>query len=281
MIPVTYVLFYLGVGAYALGALYALHYAVGGAKHHLNLSWWAVLSGAVCLVIVFLLRGAQWRLLPMSTPTDTLSLFVVIATVTVFLLLRQPNRLGLMVFYWPPFAIMLLVAAYLAIDDLAHPPKDLATVLVAVHVGLAFLAFALFLVASITSLAYVFQVQHLKRRSTQGLFQKLPSLQQLDHTLYGLIASGYPIFIVTLGIGLWWAYVDTTQLSATWWLSPKVFLAAAMTILYAICFHARTRHFLRGPKLAYLVAGGFAVILVSYLVLDVLRIANYNFWGTG
>lgn len=278
MIIAAYIIQYLAVACYAASAVLALSYVSGATAVRLARANVLAAAGMGGLVLVFLLRLGHWRLLPMSTPVDTLNLLVVFSTAFVFLLFRQPERHSLACFYWPLLALVMLVSGYLAAHGLAQAPKDLATVLLAVHVGLAYIGFALFLVASVASLAYIFQAQHLKRKRTQGLFQKLPSLQQLDQTLYTLVAYGYPTFAVTLGVGLLWAYADSSDLGETWWWSPKVFLAAAMAALYSASFHARRRNLLRGPKLAYLMCIGFAVIFTLYVLLDVLGLSGINFW---
>ena len=52
-----------------------------------------------------------------------------------------------------------------------------------------------------------------------------------------------------------------------------------MVILYGASYHARAQGLLRGPKLAFLVFGGFSSILLVYLVLSMLQMTNYNFYG--
>lgn len=277
----TFIVFYFAFACYGAGALLALAHGQWGGAARLTWSRRAVWAGAIALLAVFALRFAQWRLLPLSSGVDTLNLLVFLGTAIVFLLFFQPNRYSLMCFYAPIFALLMLVNGYLALRDLAVAPRELPTVFLAVHVGLAFLAFALFLVASVTSLAYIYQAARLKSKNMLGIFQRLPSLQQLDHTLYTLIQYGYPIFVVTLVIGVVWAYRDTANLSPTWWFSPKILLALMMTLLFGFCFHARTHKLLRGPKLAYLIAIGFAGILAIYLALDLLHLTNYNFWEAG
>jgi HemX protein len=281
MIITTFIFFYFALACYGAGAVLALAHGQWGGAVRLTWSRRAVWTGALSLVAVFVLRFVQWHLLPMSSGVDTLNLLVLLGTAIVFLLFFQPNRYSLMCFYAPIFALLMLVNGYLALRDLPVAPRELPTVFLAVHVGLAFLAFALFLVASVTSLAYIYQATRLKSKNMAGIFQRLPSLQQLDQTLYTLIQFGYPIFVFTLVIGVVWAYRDNASLSPTWWFSPKIFLALMMTLLFGFCFHARTHKLLRGPKLAYLIALGFAGILIIYLSLNLLHLTNYNFWEAG
>jgi ABC-type uncharacterized transport system permease subunit len=228
---------------------------------------------------VFLLRWAQWGLLPLTGVTDSMMLFVVLCTGIVLTVQRDDSMKPLLVFYLPALALLDIVSATVAHRYLDESPKDLNNLFLTVHVGLVFLAFALFFVASLTSMGYMFKARHLKRRDTTGLFQRLPSLEQLDRTLFRLISIGYPVFVLTLILGFVWAYVDRELLGPTWFVSPKIVLSFVVVTLYAVSFHTRRFGWLRGPKLAYLNFFGFSAVLIAYFLLNVLEVAKANFWG--
>lgn len=279
MHAVTYTALYAGVASYVGAAALSLWYLREETARRLRAAGQLAVLGAVFLAISFSFRLLHWRLLPMTSPTDSLVLFVLMGSLTASTVLWDAKRRALMCFYMPPLAVIALISAYTALADFRTGPRPLTTLLLTVHVTLAMLAYALFLLASLTSLAYAFQAGRLKRRHTTGLFLKLPSLEELDRTLYQLIAFGYPLFVVTLWLGLFWAWYDSSSLSDTWWLSPKIVLSLVMALLYSFSFHARARGWLRGPKLAYCVFWGFGLLLCVYLLLNVLGLTNYNFWG--
>ncbi len=274
-----YVALYAGVVCYAGAAAFSLWFLREETARRLHAAGRLATAGTVFLAVTFTLRYLHWRLLPMTSPTDSLVLFVLMGSVTASAVLWDEKRRALMCFYMPPLAVIALIAAYTALADFGAGPKPLTTLLLTVHVSLAMLAYALFLMASLTSLAYAFQSGRLKGHRTTGLFLKLPSLEELDRTLYQLIAFGYPLFVVTLWLGLFWAWYDSSSLSDTWWLSPKIVLSLVMVLLYSFSYHARARGWLRGPKLAYCVFWGFGLLLFAYLFLNVLGLTNYNFWG--
>jgi ABC-type uncharacterized transport system permease subunit len=240
-----------------------------------------VLAGGLLLSVTFALRWVMWGRLPLTTMADGLNLFIIMATAIVLYMSNRHQGVdrALLCFYTPPLVLLYAVNAVLAFGDLHREPKALNGAFLAVHVGLAVLAYALFFVASVTSIAYVFQARSLKRLHTVGLFQKLPSLEQLDRTLYHLIAFGYVFFAITLVLGLIWAYIAADELSARWWLSAKIVRAFFMVALYSTAFHGRRMGRLRGQKLAYLVFVGFAVMLGGYLALGLLNLQDYNFWS--
>ncbi|MBI3117463.1 MAG: cytochrome c biogenesis protein CcsA, partial [Candidatus Hydrogenedentes bacterium] len=248
----------------------------------LRLAARATLAGAVCLFITSWLRLFAQKVVPVMSGADSLNLFVMLVAITAFAVCAKPRRQALLSFYLPPLALIALLCATLAVQEFRQPAAktEFSQVFLVIHVSMAFLAYALFFVASMTSAAYAFQARRLKNRQTTGLFQKLPSLENLDHTLFRLIKIGYPLFAVTLVLGLLYAWKTPDPLSSTWWLSPKILLSLVMVLLYGGSYHARALGLLRGPKLAYLVFGGFTVLLVTYLVMVVLHVTNYNFYGT-
>ena len=234
--------------------------------------------GALLLMIVF--RTIQWRLVPFTTVTDSLCLFVMLSlAVLVLQLAAAPPHRALLCFYLPPLALIGALSFFRAFPVLSEAPKPLSGTLLTIHVGLVFFAFALFFLAGLNSVAYAFQARRLKHRRATGLFQKLPSLEALDKNLYQLIRIGYPAFFITLVVGGFWAWYAGQQLSGTWWLSPKVFMSGAMLVFYAFTYHARAAGRLRGPKLAHLVCYGTGALIGIYLVLALLDVLNYNFYG--
>jgi ABC-type uncharacterized transport system permease subunit len=240
----------------------------------------SALVAMLALLATIVFRTVQWHLVPFTTAADSLCLLAFFSLLTIFVQLGlDTSHRALLCFYLPPLALVGALSMYTAIPALSTAPRPLSGALLTAHVGLVFLAFALFFVAGINSVAYAFQAQRLKHRMTTGLFQKLPSLESLDRDLFRLIKIGYPAFAITLVVGGFWVWYEGQNLSPTWWLSPKIFMALAMLAFYAFTFHARAAGRLRGPKLAHLVCYGTGTLIGIYLVLALLDVLNYNFYG--
>lgn len=275
----TGILYWASVLLYLCSAVVALAYlGLGGRKTLMTAMFFAVF-GALTLVASAGLRFDQWRVLPMTTPYDALNLLILFTTLIALGFMQRPVRRSLLCFTLPPVAFVLLVNGIFAHRYLGQAPRGLSGSLLPVHVGLAFFSYALFLVASITSAAYVYQSLRLKKHRTSGLFQKLPSLEELDSTLYRLIRMGYILFFVTLILGLCWTWLDRELLAPQWWRAPRVVVSLIMVIFYALSFHARRFGLLRGPKLAYVVCIGFSIHLAAYVVRALANLDAYRFWG--
>jgi HemX protein len=279
MMGATDITFYAAVALYAAAAAVAAAYLRRPEDRILNSAFLLTLGGSILLLVTFGLRISTWHRLPLTTVTDSLNLFVLLSTAVMVIVARQERMASLLSFYLPPVALIAVLNALVAHRYLHDEPRELRGIFLSVHVGLAFLAYAMFFVASVTSVAYVFQANRLKHRQTLGLFQKLPSLERLDHVLFRLIQFGYPLFAITMVLGFFWAYVDRELLGAHWYLAPKIVLAVVMASFYSLAFHSRRLGRLRGPKLAFFVCIGFTSLLAVYLVLGLTQLNNYRFWS--
>lgn len=275
---VVKVLFFLGLGFYLAAGVVALAYLRAGSARTLSILTGILSAGCGALVIVFAVRWSMFGLLPLTTMGDALNLFVILGTAIALYIAYTNNVRPLLSFFGPALAALYLYNAVSDYSFLQQQPKALNGVFLAVHVGLAFLAYSLFFVASLTSLAYVFQARNLKQLHTTRLFHKLPSLEQLDQSLFKLITYGYVFFAITFVLGFIWAYFDSDELGAQWWLSAKIVRAFFMVILYSVAFHTRRQGRLRGQKLAYLVFVGFGLLLASYMVLGLINLEDVYFW---
>lgn len=273
--------FYTGTACYVAGGLMALQHLYGRGSEALARAIRVLMAGAALLAAMLILRGVAWRMVPLTTAADAVSLFALFTALVMVYVLRKEHAPALLCFYAPPLAAACLANALFAHNVLHTAPRKLSGLPLTFHVGLVFLAYTLFYLASMTSAAYLFQAGRLKYRRTTGLFQRLPSLEQLDRTLWRLVVYGYPLFVATLALGFVWAWMARGLLDARWWLAPKVVMSCVMVLFYGLLFHLRRYGRLRGPKLSYLMFVGFIVLLLAYLALTLMNLRDYNFWGAG
>lgn len=277
--PLEAIPFYLATACYVTAAGLSLSYVWGANERVLFFAKRLAAVGNVGLLGVFLYRWWSFRLVPFTGMSDSLNLFLVLCTGIILMLQRNEKMKPLLVYYLPALAAIALVNAAIAPRYLGESPKELNGLLLTIHVGLVFLSFALFFVASLTSLGYVLKARRLKNHVSTGFVAtRFPSLERLDATLYRLISVGYPSFVATAVLGLIWAWLQRDHLGAYWFASSKILLSFGMVALYAVSFHVRRLGLLRGPKLAYLIFFGFTFLLVTYLALGVMQLEGYSFW---
>ncbi|GMW00622.1 MAG: hypothetical protein AMXMBFR84_17590 [Candidatus Hydrogenedentota bacterium] len=278
MTTLVYVFFYGSFACYALSAVAVSAYLADKGEKFLRWSTGSAGAGSVVLLAGIVLKGLVLKRLPFTDVSDAFSMLIVFATLIGLSVAIRGRVPALLCFYVPPVFALFVANLFVGPFGVQMSPEGLNWAMMVVHVAPAFFAYALFVVASLTSMAYIFQVRRLKQMRLTGLFQRLPSLEQLDRMLYSLILAGYIAFTITLVLGMWWAYFQGNLLNATWWQSPKIWRAVLMVVFYAFAFHSRQVGWLRGQKLAYLIFVGFTSLVLLYLGLNVLQLSDYRFW---
>ncbi|MFO7973381.1 MAG: cytochrome c biogenesis protein CcsA [Candidatus Hydrogenedentota bacterium] len=266
-----------GALAHLAATVAAVQFLLREKEAFLHVSRRLALIGMGLFLAVFVLRWTTWGRLPMTTVPDALVVFVIFATLVMFASTQRKTK-AVSSFYLPPILALAVLCAVTAPGTFTRPPKALDAMFLAGHVSLAFLAYAFFLGASVTSVAYLFQARHLKNHNTRGLFLTLPSLERLDKSLYLLIRHGYIVFALTLIVGGVWVHIDAERLGPRWYLAPKILQSVAMVAFYALIFHARQLGLLRGRKLAFAVLIGFSAMFGIYLLRALLGVSYYHFW---
>jgi len=272
--------FYAAFALFATATVTSYLYLRGDRPNMLGVTQRAISIAAGLLFIAFCLRWANYGRIPLTTMVDIVNLMLVMSTVIVLMLVRSEPLRPLVCYYAPPLAALSLMNVALGFNKLHQAPKELNDVFLAVHVGLAFLAYALFLIASLTSAVYIVQARRLKSPLNSARTAKLPPLEYLDATLYRLIQWGYPFFAITLVLGFIGVYLYPDELGVRWWLSAKILFAVFMAGLYSFSFHSRRLGLLRGQKLAYVMAIGFGAMLAIYLLLSVTNLKDAGFWSS-
>ena len=278
MSTATNTTFFAGTACYLVAAALVLAYLYHDSRRWLPVATAVLVVGALGYGTALALRAAQWGRLPLTTMTDGIALFAIFATLVMLLFVWRYAVFALLCFFVPPLAMVCAITSFVAARDLSTPPQALPTLPLALHAGSAFLAYTLFFLASITSAAYLFQVRRLKQHPTGRLFRRLPSLEQLDQSLYRLIVWGCVLYVVALSLGVVWAGLESDLLAATWWTSPKVVLAWITALFFLLVFLLRRFRGFRGPKLAYVILAGFTCVLLLYLLLGVAEVRTFNFW---
>ncbi|HOE67137.1 MAG TPA: cytochrome c biogenesis protein CcsA [Candidatus Hydrogenedentes bacterium] len=281
MTALTITAFATGLACCLAGSVSAMAYLRRNALGSLRVARAMAWLGAAALTITFAVRWATWGRVPLATAGDSINVLTLLSLTITLIISRGPLMRGLLAFCLPALTLVYAINAAVFHVFLAQTPKTLHGLPLALHVGLALLAYASFFVASLTSMVYLLQTAWLKRRRVAGLMMRLPSLEQLDKTLYQLIGYGYPAFLATLILGVAWAHRDPELLGPHWWLAPKIVAAFVMAAFYAFCFHGRRNDLLRGRKLALWVFFGFTTLLAAYIAMSLSGVREFHFWRGG
>jgi cytochrome c-type biogenesis protein CcsB len=217
-------------------------------------------------------RSAALGHIAVGTLPEALSLLAFVV-VLVFLIVQRYASLLALGAVVLPLAFGLTLGAALGGAG-AHPvPAALHSLWLPVHVLLAIVGDALFAIAFSASLLYLVQERRLKGRRGRGTFRHLPSLEALDRVSHRCLVWG--LILLTLGIvtGIVWAHEVWGE---PWLMDPKLLFTGAIWALYMVLLQGRMTAGWRGRWAAQLTVAGFAVLVLSFVGVNVLGLGSHG-----
>jgi len=135
------------------------------------------------------------------------------------------------------------------------------------HVIVIFIGEAAFALACGIGVLYILQEGTIKGKRRGFFFKRLPSLELLDHAGYGCIVVGFTL----LTAGLITGFVYAKSIWGSFWSwDPKEVWSGITWLLYAALLHGRLALGWRGKKAAIMSIIGFAVLLFTFLGVNLL-----------
>lgn len=131
-----------------------------------------------------------------------------------------------------------------------------------IHIILAFFSYAAFTLSFIMSFLYMLEHFLLKKKMIKKLYQ-WPRLDRLDSAAYLLNVLGFPLFVISLLLGIIRAE-EVLQFKV--WLDVKVWFSAVVIGGYALYFYLRLVQGRKGKGLAQLNIACFLLLLANYFL---------------
>jgi ABC-type uncharacterized transport system permease subunit len=211
--------------------------------------------------------GGRW--LPLE---DNFEAFIWLAVLlTGFVLYVQRTRpLGGLDWFVMPLVVLLLVAA--VVLGKAKPQEYVDTTWSWVHRVTAYGGTAAFGIAGATGAMYLVANRRIRSKTvTHG--PRMGSLERLEHLTFTSVTLGFALLTFGLVAGLIWQLRieragGPTKLGDHWYASPKVVLAFAVWVVYAIVLHARINPAFRGRKVAILSIVGCLLMVGALVALN-------------
>jgi cytochrome c-type biogenesis protein CcsB len=208
-------------------------------------------------------RMARLGMASIDTFHDQLSLLAWLI-VGVYLLLQLRYHLAVVGALVSPLAFLLVLSSYLVYSGVDRFPEHLQSAWLPAHVAPAFLGYAIFALATCVSLVYLLQDRQLKGKRRGGWFRRLPSLETLDELNYRCVAWGFALFTIGIVTG---SLLAKATWGEFWSWEPVQVLSTMAWLLYALLLQTRAIGW-RGRKVATLTIVGFALLVVSFLSLN-------------
>ena len=149
---------------------------------------------------------------------------------------------------------------------------------VLIHIILILLGEALFTVAFIAGLLYIFQEQKISLNDVGSFIRKLPSLTTLDKINHLCLIVGFPFVTLGLALGL---LLAKEIWGAGWHWGQKETWSIVTWFLYAVLIHGRISSGWKGRKAAIGAVLGFFIILITLFVIGFLAPGQHDFLAAG
>jgi cytochrome c-type biogenesis protein CcsB len=247
-------------------ALSSIGFIADRIRRNNQLSGYAVAmlaAGVIFHALDQVARGLQAGNIPVANFAQSLS-FLAWLTALASLVLIVRLRLAVVGAFGAPSVLLALGSSLLATrNGSLAMPDTLRSFWLPIHVTLALLGEALFVIAACVSLVYLVNEARLKAKRPFGPSdESSPSLEKLDRINYRLLGWGLGALSLAIVSGAIWAEGTWGRF---WSWEPRELWSLVTWILYATLLESRITVGLRGRRAAALTLVLFTVLVGSYL----------------
>ncbi|OIU70749.1 cytochrome c biogenesis protein CcsA [Rossellomorea aquimaris] len=151
--------------------------------------------------------------------------------------------------------------------------EQLVSELLLIHITMAILSYGAFSLSFVFSLLYLLQFKLLKEKKWGQRLWRISDLSKLEKMSYILNAIGVAMLLLSLILGLQWAFIKLPNFILY---DPKIIGSFILLILYSIYLYLRIKKNVFGKSLAMLNAAAFLIILINFFLGS--RLSSFHFW---
>lgn len=196
----------------------------------------------VCIVLAFVMqslalnwRGMQARSCPIGNPFEIFQ-FITWSLIVLYGFVGSAFRTSLLGFFTAGLAALLSVTSLL-MPGWDSSPSSLfgAGLWVELHAALSIFSYGAFGLLALASGMYLLQVHGLRKRHLEGLFEKLPSLVELERVCVRLLILSTAVYSLALAAGIVaWAQAGTSVANLKLLFTVLVWAGYALTLLMRV-----------------------------------------------
>ncbi len=231
------------------------------------------LRGTVAFHLAFLAAlAARHGQFPFATLSQALSV-VALATAVVYVFVEWRGRERATGFWMVSLVFLFQLLSSLLFSP--NPPDRAIfhNPFFAIHVSLALLGYAAFVVAAVYAFLFLQLYRDLKAGRFSTFFGKLPPLEVLERMMLGALAAGFVALTGALVTGALWA----EQIYANWLHDPKILATFATWGIYGLALLLRRLRRWQGRQTALASLAGLCVILFSLVAVNLFLTGFHGF----
>ncbi|MEC2076808.1 cytochrome C assembly family protein [Metabacillus fastidiosus] len=151
---------------------------------------------------------------------------------------------------------------------------QLVSELLFIHITMAILSYGAFSLSFVFSLLYMLQYNLLKKKKWGKRLRRLEDLSKLEHMSYVLNVMGVPMLLLSLILGIIWAYIKIPNFG---WYDAKVIGSFIVLSTYSFYLYNRLVRELQGKAVAHWNIISFLVVLINFFLFGSL--SNFHYWN--
>lgn len=151
--------------------------------------------------------------------------------------------------------------------------QKLVSELLLIHITMAILSYGAFSLSFVFSLLYLIQYDLLKRKKWGKRLVRLADLERLEFWSFVLAVVGVPMLLLSLILGLQWAYLKVPGMP---WYDMKVIGSFIVLIVYSSYLYLRIGRNLAGKSLALWNVAAFLIVLINFFLMG--KLSSFHFW---
>jgi len=168
-------------------------------------------------------------------------------------------------------ALIIMPFTLLAIILPALLPIDTSSIVnmrsgLGIHILFSLLAYSMLMLASFQAILLAAQNNQLHRHQTSSFMRSLPSLEDMEHLLFRLIAIG----VILLGIGLASGFYFLENLFGAN-IAHKTILSIIAWLVFSILLYGRWRYGWRGKKAVHWTLAGFVILMLAFFGTKIIQ----------
>lgn len=239
-----------------------------------KLGFYFIVAGAAIQTLSLIYTYSKGNSLAQGFDT-TLYLFAWFISL-VYIASQFKFRASLLGAFAAPLAFILTIPLLILPHGIIDANQTLSNPWILIHIALILSGEALFTVAFISGVLYIFQENQIKSKHVGRLLENFPSLTALDKINHICLISGFPL--VTIGIALGFLLAKEIFGDAWVW-GHKETWSMVTWVLYAVLIHGRLSSGWKGRKAAWGAILGFAIILFTLFVIGYLTPGHQDLLG--
>jgi cytochrome c-type biogenesis protein CcsB len=188
----------------------------------------------------------------------------------------RKDRLWLGAFVVGPALVILGAAKLSWYTEASQLMPALDNIWLVIHVTIAVLATALFVIGAALAVSYLLRERAERRGEVRGWLAALPGSAALERMTYGMHIVAFPLWTFTLIAGAIWA---EQAWGRYWGWDPKETWTFVIWVVYAAYLHARATTSWTTRQATWVALVGFVCLILNYTAVNLLMTGLHSYSG--